>query len=300
MTGMAVQRKNFDEAKAEAFFNSMGTILDHGAIAIMTSVGHRTKLFETMANLPPSKSVQIAEQAELSERYVREWLAVMVTGGIVEYEQVEKTYFLPAEHAACLTSGTSLGNLAVYAQPIALAGAVQENILDCFSTGKGLSYSNYPCFHQFMAEDSQQTVVDGIGDIISTLAPDFEAKLDDGIDVLDAGCGAGRALTRMAALQPASRFVGYDLCEDAIAMARRHALDKGVNNVKFEVWDLTGADTLGRFDLITSFDAVHDMADPQALLKTIRKSLKAGGAHLMQDIGGSVHLENNMSTAEQN
>ena len=85
MTGMAVQRKNFDEAKAEAFFNSMGTILDHGAIAIMTSVGHRTKLFETMANLPPSKSVQIAEQAELSERYVREWLAVMVTGGIVEY-----------------------------------------------------------------------------------------------------------------------------------------------------------------------------------------------------------------------
>ncbi len=293
MPRTAVQKNHFDDAAAEAFLNKMASVLDHGAVAIMTSIGHRAGLFETMAGLHPARSDYIAERAGLSERYVREWLAVMVTGGVVGYDPARETYVLPAEHAACLTNGAPLGNLAIYAQAVALAGAVQERVLDCFSSGDGLRYDNYPCFHHFMAEDSQQTVVDGIGDIIQTLMPEFCTKLDKGIAVLDAGCGSGRALIRLAQAHPASRFVGYDLCQDAIATARTSAAEKRLENITFEARDLTGLDTFGSFDLITSFDAVHDMADPQAFLRSIHKSLNPDGAHLMQDIGGSALLENN-------
>lgn len=293
MNNPAMNAHQFDETEAEAFYNRMASILDHGAVAVMTSLGHRMKLFETMARLPRATSAEIAADAGLAERYVREWLAVMVTGGIIEYDRVGKTYVLPPERAACLTKGSSLGNLAVYAQTIGLAGAIQEELLGCFSTGEGLGYETYPHFHELMAEDSQQTVVDGIGDIIRAVAPDFVNRLEDGIDVLDAGCGAGRAMIRLAELHPASRFTGYDMCDDAVALAKLLTAKKGLENVRFEVRDLAEADSLGEFDLITSFDAVHDMANPQSLLRAISNSLRPGGAHLMQDIGGSAHLEKN-------
>ena len=74
----------FDQQTAETFADQIGEVINHGAVSVMISIGHRTGLFDTMATLPPATSVEIAEAAELSERYVREWLAVMVTGGIVE------------------------------------------------------------------------------------------------------------------------------------------------------------------------------------------------------------------------
>jgi SAM-dependent methyltransferase len=145
-----------------------------------------------------------------------------------------------------------------------------------------------------MAEDSQQTVVAGVGDTLAAIAPDVVRRLKDGIDVLDAGCGAGRAAIRMAELFPRSRFVGFDLCEDAIEMARDEAGRRAVSNVSFDVVDLASFDAPARFDVITSFDAVHDTKDPQALLRMYWRALRAGGVHVMQDIGGSAHLENNV------
>jgi hypothetical protein len=93
----------FDEAAAEAFAGKIADTLSSGAVAVMLSIGHRTGLFDVMAKLPPSTSQRIAEAAELAERYVREWLAVMVTGGIVHYEPKRRLYSLPPEHAASLT-----------------------------------------------------------------------------------------------------------------------------------------------------------------------------------------------------
>src|SRR5690348_15137481 len=92
-----------DQAKADTFANHMLTILNHGAVALMTSIGHRTGLFDTLASLPPSTSGQIARAAGLQERYVREWLGAMVTGRIVDYDPTTHTYPLPPEHAASLT-----------------------------------------------------------------------------------------------------------------------------------------------------------------------------------------------------
>jgi ubiquinone/menaquinone biosynthesis C-methylase UbiE len=287
-------RTVYDADRADAFMGEVATILNHGAVGLMLALGHRAGLLDTLAGLLPSTSADIANAAGLNERYVREWLAVMVTGGVVTYDPPAKTYRLPAEHAASLTRNGQLANLAVYAQFLTLAGKVEEPLLEAFKTGAGIPYEGYPCFHQIMAEDSQQTVVADIGDILGTIAPDVVCRLEAGIDVLDAGCGAGRAVIRMAELFPQSRFAGLDLCEDAIAMARKEARRRAVANVSFEVVDLSCFEARAQFDLITSFDAVHDTKDPQALLQMFGRALRKGGAHVMQDIGGSAHLENNL------
>ncbi len=284
----------YDTSGAEAFAERMAETVNTAAVALMVSVGHRTGLFDTMADLPASTSDEIAGAAELSERYVREWLAAMVTGGIVTYDLKRRTYLLPPEHAACLTRGAPLGNLGVAANAIPVVAAAHDRIIDCFETGEGTRYDDYPCFHQMMAEDSGQTVVDQLFDLILPLAPELPGRLVDGIDVLDAGCGSGRALVAMAERFPNSRFTGYDLCADAVASARQATRAAGLGNLSFEVRDLTGFDEKAGYDLVTSFDAVHDQKDPQGLLSGLYGALRSGGVYIMQDIGGSAHLENNL------
>ncbi|MFC4270710.1 methyltransferase domain-containing protein [Sneathiella chungangensis] len=294
MTLAEQQWPDFDGKEAEEFGEKLGDIINSGAIAFMISVGHKTGLFDSMADAGPLTSAQIAARAGLKERYVREWLAVMVTGGIVLYEPGARLYKLPAAHAASLTRGGALGNFAVYAQFIPMTGAIEDKLIDCFKTGQGMKYEDYPCFHQVMSEDSDQTVVANIFDLVLPLEPGLKDRLDAGIDVLDAGCGRGHALTALAERFPKNRFVGYDLCVDAIEAACDYAADAGVENIRFEARDLTDFDDVARFDLITTFDAVHDQKHPADYLKRLRRALRPGGVHLMQDIGGSAHLENNL------
>lgn len=283
-----------DPTASEAFAGQVSTIINHGAIAVMMSIGHRLGLFETLAGRSPATSTEVAAEAGLAERYVREWLAVMVTGGILRYDAATSRYHLPAEHAACLVKGAPMGNMAVFTQHVALLGQMQDKALTLFETGEGTRYGDYPCFHQIMAEDSEMSVVAALTDHILPLVPGLTERLRAGIDVLDAGCGRGLALIELARAFPRSRFVGMDLCEDAIEYARLAARNAGLTNVTFEARDLTGYCEPGRFDLITSFDAVHDQKDPAALVRGLKGSLKPGGLYLMQDIGGSVRLENNL------
>jgi len=278
----------------ERFFERIAQVLDHGAVAVMLSVGHRAGLFDLLRGRAALSSQELATASGYAERYLREWLAVMVTGGIVAYEPATQRYSLPDAHTACLTRDAPLGNLAVYAQTVALAGGMQERLLEAFRSGGGIEYGEYPCFHEIMAEDSGQTVVAGLEEILSALVPDVTDRLRAGIDVLDAGCGADRALVKLAGLFPASRFTGYDLCADAVDMARAAAADAGVDNLTFQVRDLATLDRTSAYDLITSFDAIHDTKDPAALLRALARALRPGGVHLMQDIGGSAKLENNL------
>jgi len=282
-----------DQARAEGFAEQIGRVLDGGAVAVMLAIGHRTGLLDVMARLPAATSGRIAAAATLHERYVREWLAVMVMGGIVHYEPANSTYRLPAEHAACLTRGAPLGNLAVFGQHVVLMGKVQERVLECFETGGGMAYDEYPCFHQIMSEDSEQTVTGALFEHVLPLVEDLHERLTAGIDVLDAGCARGSALRALAARYPASRFVGYDLCGDAIDFGATAARAEGLANVRFEVRDLSDYDEREAFDFIASFDAVHDQRDPAALIRSLRRALRPGGVYLMQDIGGSARLENN-------
>jgi 2-polyprenyl-3-methyl-5-hydroxy-6-metoxy-1,4-benzoquinol methylase len=293
MNTMTREQPVLDQTAAEAFANRVGDMLNAGATTVMMAVGHRLGLFDTMARMPPATSSEIAERADLAERYVREWLAVMVVSGVVSHDPARHTYRLPPEHAACLTRGAPLGNLAVFAQHVSLLGKIEDRVIDCFETGAGTAYGDYPCFHQIMAEDSGETVTAALFEYILPLVSGIDTRLAAGIEVLDAGCGRGSALIALAERFPNSRFVGYDLCRDATAFATEAARRAGVANVRFEARDLTGYAEPGRWDLITSFDAVHDQKDPEGLLRGLRTSLRPGGVYLMQDIGGSSRLENN-------
>jgi 2-polyprenyl-3-methyl-5-hydroxy-6-metoxy-1,4-benzoquinol methylase len=292
----AGQQAGFDQGRASAFADRLVGALNDGALCVMASVGHRTGLFDTMATMTPATSAAIAGQAGLNERYVREWLGAMVTAGVVEFQPEAGAYRLPPEHAACLTRAATPGNLAVFAQYIPLLGTVEDDIVACFRQGGGVPYSRFPRFHEVMAEDSGQSVLPALAEHILPLVPGLVARLEAGIRVLDVGCGRGRALDLMAGLFPRSRFVGYDLSEEAIAWARADAERKGRGNVTFAARDLARfADEAepGAFDFITTFDAIHDQGHPRSVLRGIRRSLAPSGVYLAQDINGSSHVHKN-------
>ncbi len=281
----------FDARKADAFGEKFLGILNGGALALMTSVGHRTGLFDVMAGMEPASSREIATEAGLDERYVREWLGAMVTGGVVEYDSTYGEYRLPAEHAAVLTRQARPNNMAATSQWVPLLASVEDEIVGCFERGGGVPYASYDRFHAVMAEESDQTVVAVLLDAILPRLPGGTGGLEQGIDVLDVGCGSGRALNLMAKTFPASRFTGYDLSAEAVAAAKREAAERGLANVRFEVRDVAEIAGTGGFDLVTAFDAIHDQADPAAVLGGIARGLRDDGVLLMQEIGGTSRLE---------
>lgn len=287
----------YDEARAEAFAGRMLDLLNDGALAVMISVGHRTGALDALAEHGPATSQELAEAAGLNERYVREWLGAMTAGRIVELDPETGQYVLPAEHAAWLTRAASPDNLAVEAQWITSLSTVEDDIVECFRTGGGVSYERYPRFHEVMAEESAQTVLSVLFSHILPLVPGMTERLEAGAALLDLGCGRGRALVMLAERFRDSTFRGYDLSADAIAFATREAIAFGLANVSFEQRDLSTFDEDAEpeaFAFVTTFDAVHDQARPLALLKGIRRTLEPDGVYLMQDIHGSSHHHENV------
>jgi len=282
---------SFDASRSEAFAETMAGLFNGAATCLMISIGHRSGLFDTLARLEPSTSGVIAEAAGLNERYVREWLAAMVVSEIVEYDPSTETYHLPVEHAALLTRAAAPDNLAVTAQFFPVLGSVEDDLLECFRNGGGVPYEKYERFHEVMAEDSGQTVVAPLIDRILPLAPGLIPKLEAGARVLDVGCGQGRALVALARRFPRSRFTGIDFSEEAIEMGRAEAGD--LPNLALRVKNAADLDEAEAYDVIFTFDAVHDQADPLRVLRNIHRALKADGIYLMQDIAGSSRLENN-------
>lgn len=278
---------------ANDFSRQMATIINSAGLALMTSIGHRTGLFDTMSTIPPATSAVIAKATGLNERYVREWLGAMVTGRIVDYDPRNRTYSLPADHAAFLTRSASPNNMAAVTQFIAVLGSVEDRIVDCFRRGGGVAYAEFPRFHAVMAEESDQSVAQSVVDAILPLAGETVDALNAGIDVLDVGCGRGHALLTMAEAFPRSQFVGYDFTEEAIEHARGQVSERELNNIRFEVRDVARIEDTDAYDLITAFDSIHDQAAPAEVLGNIQRALRTGGTFLMQDISGSSHVEKN-------
>lgn len=279
----------------DAFSERLLELINGGALALMISIGHRTGLFDTLAERPPTTCAQLAAAAGLHPRYVREWLGAMVVGGIVEHQvsamPEQGTYTLPDAHAASLCRKAGAANMAVFTQYIGLLGGVEDDIVDCFRRGGGVPYAKYPRFHEVMAEDSGQSVLPVLESEILPLIPGLVDRLRLGIEVLDLGCGRGRALMLLAERFPRSRFRGIDASVEAIAWAREQADARGLDNLEFEVVDAAalGAESVGQYDLITTFDAIHDQRDPALVLANIAGALAPGGTYLMQEIATSGH-----------
>jgi 2-polyprenyl-3-methyl-5-hydroxy-6-metoxy-1,4-benzoquinol methylase len=284
----------FDQTRSEAFAAQMLGILNNAAVALMLSIGHKTHLFDTLAGLGAVTSEQIAQAAGLHERYVREWLAALVTGRIIEYEAASRTYRLPAEHAAWLTRAAGPDDLAFQTQYIPLLASVQEEVVACFSRGGGVPYSSFPDFQRLMAEDSTQVVDASLLQVTLPLIPGLVERLQAGIDVADIGCGCGHAINRMAQAFPQSRFVGYDLSEEGITTAQAEARRLGVTNARFEVQEVSRLDAPAQYDFITAFDAIHDQARPAEVLQAVAAALRPAGVFLMVEIAASSQLQENM------
>lgn len=286
--------QTIDTDRRAAFLATMTGIMNGGALALMCSIGHKTGLFDAMAELEPAPSAEIAAAAGLDERYVREWLAAMTAGGIVEHDPATGSYALPPEHAGLLTRSAGPLNLTTYCQYVSLLGQVEDEIVDAFRDGGGVPYDRFPRFQELMAESSGQRMATALLPEVIPLLPGGADRLATGIDLADVGCGSGRTLNRLAAEFPASRFVGFDIAEGALDRARAEAADAGLTNVEFVARDAAALDETERFDVVTSFDAVHDQAHPAAMIAGIFGALRPGGTYLCVEPKASSHLHENL------
>ena len=284
-------QNGLDQAKTEAFAGNLMGMLNGAATALGLSIGHRTGAFDIMSGLAPSSSQQIADAAGLNERYVREWLNGMVVAGIVDYEAESAHYALPPEHAASLTRAAGPGNMASMTQILPLIAGVEDEIVDVFSKGGGVPYSSFTSFAAFMAESSAQTFDYNLIDAQIPLVPGIVPKLEAGIEVAD--FGSGHAINLMAQEWPQSRFTGFDFSQEAIGRARAEAAEMGLSNAGFEVQDAASVPGEDRFEFITTFDAVHDQANPAGMLESVARTLRPGGSYLCADIKASSRVDEN-------
>lgn len=281
-----------DDVKAEAFAERMVQMVNDAGLALLCSIGHRTRLFDAMAEMEPATSEGVATAAGLNERYVREWLGGVTVGGIVEHDPAEGTFWLPEEHAAFVTRGAGPDNLAFQGQYLAMFGSVEDEIVDCMRNGGGVPYARYPRFQDLMAAESAQSFDLALVDGVLPLVPGLPERLKEGIDVADVGCGQGHAINVMARAFPASRFMGLDLSDDGIAAAWAETERWELSNTTFAVRDIATME--GEFDLVTGFDIVHDQARPKEVLTAIRASLRPGGTFLCADIAAESDVQGNL------
>ncbi|NNL86367.1 MAG: methyltransferase domain-containing protein [Myxococcales bacterium] len=269
-----------DKARGKAFLQQMVGILNGGAMGLLISIGHKTGLFDTMDGAPPETPEGIAKRAGLHPRPVREWLSALACAGLVEHDPALGTFRLPAELAGLVTRRAGPLNLAVQAQYVGLFGGVEDDVAESFTDGSGVPYDKYPKFQAVMAQSSGDRQERTLLQAVVPILPGGAEALSAGLDVADVGCGSGLALCLLAEAFPKSRFTGFDFSEQAIAAARERAAAGGLSNVSFEVADAAELSHEQDFDLVTTFDAIHDQAHPAKVLAAIHRMLRPGGTYL--------------------
>ena len=280
-----------DESRIEAFAGMLFGTYTAGMLTTMIDLGYRTGLFEALAG-GSATSDALADRAALNERYVREWLGSMVTGGIVDYDPGPRTYTLPPEHAVCLTGEGSM-NLAPFSKATTALSSHIKSAVEVFRQGGGIHYEEFrPEFTEVMDGMSRglfdSQLVDGIVPLTG-----LGDRLTDGIRVADIGCGTGHSTNVLANAYPASTFIGYDIGPDAIASARDEAAQLGLSNVSFEVLDVAELPAEPGFDAVFAFDVIHDQVAPATVLERVFAALAPGGTFAMMDIKASSNLEDN-------
>lgn len=273
------------------FDDRLVEIINDGALALMVSIGNRTRLFDTMIGLPPSTSAEIAGAANLHERYVREWLAAMVVGRIVEFDPGAQRYWIPEDRAPHLSRGAGLTSWAGY---VGFMGEAEDDIVRCFREGGGLPYSRFPKYQAGLARQSAWLFDTLLVDQMLPVAPGLVERLGSGIAVADVGCGAGHAVNVMAGAFPASTFMGIDISPEAVARGQAEAAAMGLANASFVVADAAEVQVPAAFDFVLSYVSLHEQAHPARSVQGIFRSLKPGGAFLCVEPDLSSDVNDNM------
>lgn len=280
-----------DEARVEVFAEQLFGTYTAGMLTLMIDIGYRTGLFETLATGPATSPV-LADRAGLDERYVREWLGAVVTGGLVDYNSAARTFTLPAEHAVCLTGDGSL-NLAPFSKATTALATHVEAVARVFRDGGGIPDEDFrPEFTELM-DGLSRGLFDG--QLVEGIIPltGLGARLTDGIRVADIGCGTGHSTNVLARAYPASAFIGYDIGIDAIEHARSEAAEYGLSNVAFELLDVTQLPVEPGFDAVFAFDVIHDQVVPATVLERVHDALSPDGVFAMLHVKASSNLEDN-------
>ena len=284
----------FDIDKRDRFLGKVISDLSGTFVTAMAVVGDRLGLFKTLSATGPVTSDEFAELADIDRRYSAEWLAAMAHGGYVEYESRSDRFNLPPEHFPALADESGpffVGG--IHQQIPGLIGKLGP-VMDAFRTGGGVLQSTYGDDHW---EGLERLTASWFENLLVQewipSTPRILEKLQLGVEVADVGCGSGRALIKLAEAFPLSKFVGYDVYAPSIERARLNAAAAGVEGrVTFEVLDV-GPGMPRRFDVITTFDVIHDLVDPVGTIRSIHQGLNPDGSYLMLEINCSDSLEEN-------
>jgi SAM-dependent methyltransferase len=285
---------SIDERKMEQFVHRVLGDTSALTTAVLGALGDRLGLFKDLHAHGPASSAGLARRAGVQERYAREWLRAMASASYLTYDPTTDQFTLPPEHAPVLAQETG---------PVFFGGVWEmlmgmlrpiDKLAQTFKEGGGVSQAEYPdaTYHgmdRFTAGWFENLLVQQWLPAV----PAVQAALDRGIDVADVGCGRGRAVIKFAQAFPRSRIVGYDIYQPNIDRALANAEAAGVAaRVKFERLDASTS-IPGRYDLLTTFDVIHDAVDPRGLLRAIRQALRPGGTYLCLDVNCADKPEEN-------
>jgi 2-polyprenyl-3-methyl-5-hydroxy-6-metoxy-1,4-benzoquinol methylase len=283
-----------DQAKVHDFVGKVLTDTSGLTTTILAALGDRLGLFKTLAARGPATSAELAKAASIHERYAREWLGGMASAGYVRYEPATRQFALPPEHVPVLAQESGPMYFGGAHQMLLGTFGVLDQLTVAFRQGGGVpqpAYSEdwWAGLERFTAGWFENFLLQ---EWIPAM-PRVREALERGADVADVGCNRGRALLKLAGAFSRSRFVGYDIFEPAIRLATERASAAGfLDRIRFEHRDVSKG-LPQQFDVITTFDVIHDAVDPLGILRTIRQALRPGGTYVCLDINCSDKLEEN-------
>lgn len=284
-----------DENRAAEFTGRVLADTAATATVMLCALGDRTGLFKELAAGGPGTSGELARRTGLSERYVREWAAGLFAAGYLAYDEAQQRFELPAEHAPTLATEPGPSFFGGVHQE--LVGAIQryDGVVAAFRSGGGVRADElHPDVAAGTSRFTAQWHRNMLVPLWLPLVPAVEASLRDGARVADVGCGTGLALIELARAFPAMTGVGYDVSATVVAAAREAASAAGVaDRVSYEVLDAARG-LPESYDVVTTFDVVHDAVDPVGLLRAIRDALRPDGRYLCLEINCSERTTDNV------
>jgi 2-polyprenyl-3-methyl-5-hydroxy-6-metoxy-1,4-benzoquinol methylase len=273
---------------AERLFGSALAAMD----LLCVYLGDRLGLYRALADAGPSTSAALASAAGVNERYAREWLEQQALAGILEVEDahgsdLERRYAVPAGHEEVLLDEGSLNHMAPMAQLVVACALPIHTVLEAFRTGDGVPYADYGAdLHEGQARFTQPLFDSLLATDWLPAVPTIHDRLqrDPSARVADLACGLGRSSIAIARAYPKVTVDGIDLDQASIARAQQLLPESGVEDrVAFHCRDAADPELSGRYDLVTIFEALHDMSYPVDVLRTARTLLADGGRVLVAD-----------------
>jgi SAM-dependent methyltransferase len=255
-------------------------------------LGDRLGMYRALADTGASTSAELASAAGVNERYAREWLEQQAMAGILEAQDpaasdAERRYAVPAGHDEVLLEGGGLNHMAPMAQLLVACALPIHAVLEAFRTGDGVPYADYGAdLHEGQARFTQPLFDTLLATDWLPAVPTVHDRLegDPPARVADVACGLGRSSIAIARAYPTVTVDGIDLDRASIARAEQLLPGSGVEDrVAFHCRDAADPELSGRYDLVTIFEALHDMSYPVDVLRTARALLADGGRVLVAD-----------------